>query len=310
VDGVLVIDKPAGPTSHDVVARVRRVLHADRVGHTGTLDPIATGVLPLVVGRATRLARFFSSADKEYEAAIRLGQPTDTDDATGRAQEAPGVAGPMAEEPRPVETVTRVDLDGALRAFIGTYEQTPPAFSAKKIDGVRAYVLARRGRATEPRPVTVTVHHLTLLSFDAGVVRLLVASSAGFYVRSLARDLGRRLGTGAHLAALRRVRSGEFGGDQAVPLDTIEREGLDARRRVTPLHALLPHLPGLVLTEDGTRRAAHGNDVGPADLAAGWTFPAGATAGSVRLLGPAGELVAVAEPAGKPGFLHPAVVVL
>jgi tRNA pseudouridine55 synthase len=310
MDGVLVIDKPAGPTSHDVVARIRRSTRVERVGHTGTLDPMATGVLPLVLGRATRLARFLSSADKEYEATVRLGQDTDTDDATGRLiEEAAGATGGAgASGAVSIAAVNETDLRVALGALLGTYPQTPPAFSAKKIGGIRAYALARRGEAVEPRPVDVTAHRLELGAFDGTSVRLLVVCSAGFYVRSLARDLGRRLGTGAHLAALRRVRSGQFGCDRAVPLDVAEQEGLDALGRLIPMNEALHHLPAVVLTEQGVGRAAHGNEIGVADLAG--PFVAATPDRAVRLVSPAGALVAVAEAGSQPGLLHPVVVVV
>jgi tRNA pseudouridine55 synthase len=311
MDGVLVIDKPCGPTSHDVVASVRRAIGIDRVGHTGTLDPMATGVLPLVIGRATRLARFLSAADKEYDAAIRLGDETDTDDACGRPTD-PADREVEAAEPgpkRPPIDVARAELDAVLGSFVGTYEQTPPAFSAKKIQGVRAYALARRGEMVAPKAATVTVHRLALVSFDEGIVRVTLTCSPGFYVRALARDLGRRLRTGAHLSALRRVRSGAFDSQAAVPLASVERDGIDALQHLVPMHSLLGHLPALVLTGEGLRRAAHGHDVGPGDLAhmEGLTL---ATTGPVRLLDEGGKLVAIAESGRVPGFLHPAVVVV
>ena len=197
--GVLVLDKPPGPTSHDCVAAVRRKFRGSKVGHTGTLDPFATGVLPIVVGRATRLARYLSGTEKEYDALIRLGRATDTHDATGTVVfEAPdGLAIPDSDA---VATV----LDG----YRGTWMQTPPAFSAKLAGGVRAYEQARRGRPVELAPVAVTVSALELLSVAGPLVRLRLVSSAGFYVRSLAHDIGVKLGTGATLEGLRRLRSG------------------------------------------------------------------------------------------------------
>jgi tRNA pseudouridine55 synthase len=326
LDGVLVVDKPAGPTSHDVVARVRRAIGVERIGHTGTLDPFATGVLPLVVGRATRLARFLSAAEKEYDAVISLGHDTDTGDFTGQlvaAEPGPRAVAPTPVPPpaaagregrgEPAVPVDRPRILASLARLTGTYDQVPPAFSAKKVDGIRAYIRARRGQAVAPRPVTVTVHALELLDLDpvAATVRLRVVCSAGFYVRALARDLGRELQTGAHLLRLRRTRSGDFGSDRAVPLEVIEAEGTNAGRRLVPMDGLLGHLPVLVLSEEGIRRAVHGNDVGPAHLAGA---PIGSrpvsAAPAFRLVTPAGGLVAVAEPAGTPGFLHPAVVVV
>jgi tRNA pseudouridine55 synthase len=308
MDGVLVIDKPAGPTSHDVVACVRRALGAARVGHTGTLDPMATGVLPLVVGRATRLARFLSSDEKEYEAVVRLGQDTDTGDATGRTVAAEPDAPVGPDGPGPA-TADRGAITLALAGFAGSYLQTPPAYSAKKVGGVRAYALARRGQAVEPRPVRVTARTVELLDVDGLDVRVHVVCSAGFYVRALARDLGRTLGTGAHLAALRRLRSGPFAAEDSVKLEQVEAEGAAAARRLVPLHSLLTHLPSLVLTGDGLRQAMHGKDVGASGIQGG-RLPDAFWPPYVRLFDPAGLLVALAEPADRPGFLHPAVVVV
>src|SRR5919197_1069242 len=208
MDGLLLVDKPAGPTSHDVVERMRIALGERRIGHTGTLDPAATGLLPLVLGRATRLARFLSSCDKGYEAAVRLGLNTSSGDADGDP------IGPSYDGALP----SREAIEQALDAFRGTLAQQPPAFSAKRIGGRRCYDLAGRGRlhpgegpvAVQPAPVTVIVHRIDLASYDGDTVTLTLDCSAGFYVRSLASDLGRQLGTGAHLTRLRRTRSGSF----------------------------------------------------------------------------------------------------
>ena len=314
MDGVLVIDKPAGPTSHDVVARLRRVLRERRIGHTGTLDPAATGVLPLVVGRATRLARFLSAADKRYDAVVRLGVSTDTYDAEGAIVGAPFGG----------ELPSRDALAAALDAFRGRFLQQPPAYSAKKISGTRAYVLARRrgvrGTAPEankpgmaglvtassdvPDAVPVTVHALELLTVDGDRVTLRLVCSAGFYVRSLAHDLGLRLGTGAHLAALRRTRSGEFGIEQALPLALAERDRDAALAALVPLDRMLGSVAEVVLTEKGVRHAASGRDLGPDDVSSPWP----AALALVRLVDPRGHLVGIGNPARTPGFLHPSVV--
>jgi tRNA pseudouridine55 synthase len=314
MDGVLVIDKPAGPTSHDVVARLRRVLRERRIGHTGTLDPAATGVLPLVVGRATRLARFLSATDKRYDAVVRLGVSTDTYDAEGAIVGAPFGG----------EWPSRDALATALDAFRGRFLQQPPAYSAKKISGTRAYVLARRrsvrGTAPEtnrpgmaglvtdsrdvPDAVTVTVHALELLTVDGDRLTLRLVCSAGFYVRSLAHDLGLRLGTGAHLAALRRTRSGEFGIEQALPLALAERDRDAALAALVPLDRMLGSVAAVVLTEKGARHAASGRDLGPDDVSSPWP----AALALVRLVDPSGHLVGIGNPARTPGFLHPSVV--
>jgi tRNA pseudouridine55 synthase len=303
--GVLVVDKPAGMTSHDVVARVRRALREKRIGHTGTLDPMATGVLPLVIGRATRLASMLSGAAKTYEAGIRFGCATDTYDATGRVTGHP--EGPVASTlglPAP-EGLEPDGVQAALEGFRGSYEQAPPPFSAKKIGGVAAYKLARRQQQVAPAPVPVTVSDLVLLGYRDGLATVRVTASAGFYVRSLAHDLGAALGCGAHLASLRRTRAGPFAEAQAVPLETVEAEGVAAASRIIPMDALLEDLPAARLTERGAQRAGHGNAVGPGDLEG----PAPALPGGrIRLLDGQGRLLGLAEP--QPGGLLQPVVVL
>jgi len=336
MDGLLIIDKPSGPTSHDVVARVRRALRERRIGHTGTLDPAATGVLLLVLGRATRLARFLSASDKSYEAVVRLGFSTDTADAQGRA------IGPVLQGSLP----SRDAIDAALDAFRGTFQQQPPAFSAKKIDGKRSHQLARarararsdarlkRSRSGEPdsrdlpdppdipdppdpldpralpAPVGVTVHRLDLVSVEADRVTLSLDCSAGFYVRSLAHDLGNRLGVGAHLATLRRTRTADFTVDQAIGLDTAERDPERAAAAVIPLADMLPRLASVVLSAQGVQRAVNGCELSSCDTEKG--FGIGevglVVSGFVRLLDPRGELVGVARPAATPGLLHPSLV--
>lgn len=301
MDGLLIIDKPEGPTSHDVVARVRRLFTLSRVGHTGTLDPLASGVLPLVLGRATRLARFLTQDRKRYEALVSLGQATDTYDRQGS---------PVG--PATTVSVTRADIERALARFRGTIAQTPPAYSAKKIGGEAAHRLARRGEAVTPAAVQVHVARLDLLAIDAAAatVTLDVECSAGFYVRSLAHDLGVVLGCGAHLAALRRTASGEWTLDRAVPLDVCERDPASALARIVPMSGLLTWMAAARLTEAGVSRVRHGQPVRPADLVS----PADAgDAGFVRLLGPDGALLALASPmadGAAAGFLHPALVLI
>ena len=335
MDGLLVIDKPAGPTSHDVVARMRRALGERRIGHTGTLDPAATGVLPLVIGRATRLARFMSD-DKSYLATIRLGARTDTADATGQPI-GERYAGPMP---------SMGAIDAALDAFRGYFVQQPPAFSAKRIGGTRSYALARAaarrdggksGHATDgltlPAPVTVNASALNLIAIDGDTLALEVRCSSGFYVRSLARDLGEQLGTGAHLSALRRTRSGDAGLEQAIGLDEAERDPARAAATMIPLRRLLPHLPSVVLTEDGVNDTVHGRMLYTSGLAPSspggpnpgspaqhlrWGENSGSPAqhpgrsdsGFVRLFGPTGELVGIAAPGEAPGSLRAAVVLV
>jgi tRNA pseudouridine55 synthase len=281
-DGVLVVDKPAGPTSHDVVDRVRRALGVRRVGHTGTLDPFATGVLPVCVGRATRLARFLSGGEKAYRATLRLGFATTTDDVQGE---------PLGE---PVAVhVTAADVARACHTLVGEIDQLPPLYSAKRMGGERLYDLARRGVQVERRPCRVTVYALEALAVEGERVELDVRCSSGTYVRALARDLGAALGVGAHLTALRRTRSGAFGLEQALDWDEL---GPQAGERLVPLGALLPELPAVTVGEEGLRALRHGRALGRRLVAAG--FP-DAPSERLRVLDAAtGALVALAVPRG------------
>jgi tRNA pseudouridine55 synthase len=315
MDGLLVIDKPAGPSSHGVVVRVRRLLHEPRVGHTGTLDPAASGVLPLVLGRATRLARYLATSRKTYEAVIQLGVATTTYDAEGRPVGSP-YSGALPD---------RDTIERALDAFRGPFVQTPPIYSAKKVGGRRSYAIARRvaesddGRpATLPQPVHVTAYALDLDTIDVNRVTLRVECSPGFYVRSLAHDLGERLGTGAHLLCLRRTRSGDLTLQDAVTLEALEDPATGqavAKSAVVPLSRMLPSFPAIVLTPDGVRRAVHGRDVRREDAASGLLqFEqldlTSNESHAVRLMSPGGELVGIAGAGDEPGALHPLVVLM
>jgi tRNA pseudouridine55 synthase len=294
-DGALVIDKPSGPSSHDIVSAVRRALGGIKVGHTGTLDPLATGVLPLLIGRATRLAQFLASATKTYTAHVQFGWGTDTYDSAGEP------TGPPTPAP-----VDRGALETVLGGFRGSYLQQPPAYSAKKVGGHRAYALARASRVVSLEPVMVTVHDLRLLELDGGTATIEVTSSAGFYVRSLAHDLGVALGTPAHLAGLRRTRSGEFDLTQAVPFG-VALEAPGALQRIVPAGALLRHLKGCRLTDEGVRWVCHGRDVEPR-LLLDAPPPPGTAESPVRLLDQAGALVALGVVREASGALHPIVV--
>jgi len=351
MDGLLLVDKPVGPTSHDVVARVRRALRERSIGHTGTLDPMASGVLPLVVGRATRLARFIGG-DKTYDATIRLGVATDTCDALGT------VLGTPFTGPWPASR----DIDAALDRFRGTFLQQPPAFSAKKIAGQRSYTLARRtrekgaarderpvltasgqladsgepGECAElsqpgasrepgtpsesasrlPLPVSVTTHSIELRDARLGLVWLRVRCAAGFYVRSLAHDLGVVLGTGAHLSELRRVEAAGAAIEQAIALEQIQGEGgrEAALAAMLPMDQMLTTLPRVALTTEGVAHVRVGRDLRPADATDGFAealrAAEGAEGSHVRLFDPAGHLVAMAGAAQVRGLLHPAVVLM
>ena len=307
MDGLLVVDKPVGPTSHDVVASVRRALGERRIGHTGTLDPMASGVLPLVVGRATRLARFLSAAEKSYVAVVRLGMESDSHDADGQPVGDPYV-GPMPDA---------AAIERAVAGFRGTFLQQPPVFSAKKIDGVRSHRLARKARAAPPSrlepeaaappPVRVTVSDLRVLHVDGSDVEMTLTCSAGFYVRALAHELGQRLGTGAHLAALRRTQAGDLRLEDAVALEAIVGDAGAAARAIVPMGRMLTTLPAAALSDEGVRRARHGCSLGQRDFCA--PLPPAAP-GFTRLLDAGGELVGIAEPIGDAGALHPVVILV
>ncbi|CAN5754489.1 tRNA pseudouridine(55) synthase TruB [soil metagenome] len=314
MDGVLVIDKPAGPTSHDVVARARRALHEKRIGHTGTLDPMATGVLPLVIGRATRLASLLSSSDKEYEAGVRLGSATDTYDAAERL----GAGG----APPPAPPVDEAQIETVLARFRGTFEQMPPPYSAKKVGGVPAYKLARKQQPTSLSPVAVTVRELTLLGLEDGLARLRITSTAGFYVRSLAHDLGVALGCGGHLETLRRTRAGVFGLDRALRFDDLDLRPQAAVDYLVPLSRLVMDLPAVRLTPRGTVRVSHGNSVSAQDFSVVGSGPeregpdaemrSGSLPGPgarVRVFDGADRLIAIAE-MGPDRVLRPSVVLV
>jgi tRNA pseudouridine55 synthase len=303
VNGVLVVDKPPGPTSHDIVDRVRRALGERRAGHTGTLDPFASGVLPVCLGKATRLARFLAAGEKRYHAVVRLGFATSTDDRMGEP------LGPAREV-----RVTGPELRRALGGLTGELRQVPPAYSARRVAGQRLYALARAGVAVEREAAACTVHALELLAFEGDRLELDVRCSPGTYVRALARDLGEALGVGGHLEELRRTRSGEFGLEGAAAGDAL---GPGTAASVRPLGALLPGWPAVVVGAEGLARLRHGRDLPPDVVLSG--FPVGAPPERLRVLGEDGELLALAVTRGfaapTPGLpldprLHPDVVLL
>ncbi|HWS85523.1 MAG TPA: tRNA pseudouridine(55) synthase TruB [Pyrinomonadaceae bacterium] len=261
MDGILIIDKPEGWTSHDVVARARRVLGEKRVGHTGTLDPFATGVLVLLVGRATRLAQFLAGAEKEYLATIRLGFSTDTGDLTGERREGGGAPDCSALRPE--------DLEAALAPLRGEFEQVPPMYSAKKVAGKKLYELARRGEEVERKAVPVRVSEFEIVAGEnedsvkanedgTCDLRARVVCSAGTYVRALAESFGENLKTGAHLAALRRTRAGVFGLERAVTLEELPQLVEEGKEFLLPIELALPQMPSAHLTAEEARRARHG----------------------------------------------------
>lgn len=250
--GAIVIDKPSGWTSHDVVARMRRLAGTRRIGHLGTLDPMATGVLPLLLGPATRLARFFDNEEKIYEGVIRFGFSTSTYDAEGEA----------TSEAKPCVIDRDAIQDLIAQRFLGEIEQIPPAVSAKKIGGTPAYKLARQNKPVELKPVTVTVHEFRILDAEADRLRVRVRCGPGTYVRSLAHDLGAAVGVGAHLASLRRHASGSFALGQAISLeDAAELSGEGRlRERLIPAAELLPEIPAEIVDDALIRNIREGRD--------------------------------------------------
>jgi tRNA pseudouridine55 synthase len=312
--GALLVDKPSGPTSHDIVAFARRALKTPRIGHTGTLDPLATGLLVLLVGHATRLSQFLVTDEKEYVADVRLGISTPTydsqslDEAFRLKAEATGFqGGPSSALESGSFRLQAEEVDHLLQTFIGTYPQLPPPYSAKKVGGVRAYKKARRNEPVDLKAVEVTVRELEIVpqQTDPTLLRLRIVCTAGFYVRSLAQDIGQLLGCGAHLEALRRTRAGQFRIADALTPDAVQAAGPGIVGRLVGLNTLLGDMPAVTLTEEGTRRATNGNTLAPAHL----TVPVSGEgpARRVRVLDASGGLLSVAE--HRPdGLLHPLLV--
>ena len=246
MNGIVIVDKPAGWTSQDVTARLRRVFQTRRIGHGGTLDPMATGVLPVFVGRATRGVEFFEHAEKTYETVLRLGVATDTEDITGTVL-----------EEKPV-CVTREQLEAALTRFRGDILQVPPMYSALKVNGRKLYELARKGREVERQPRPITIHRLECLEFTGGTARLLVRCSKGTYIRTLCKDIGVSLGCGGCMESLRRIQAGEYTAREAVPLQTLlETEAPETYLR--SVDTMFRDLPALTLTPNQEKRCRCGN---------------------------------------------------
>ena len=279
MDGILIIDKPAGFTSHDVVARVRRILGTKRVGHTGTLDPFATGVLVLLVGKATRLAPFIDKDEKEYEAVVQFGYETDTGDRTGNPERGMGNAELISQ-------LDKISWEEVLSQFHGEIQQIPPMYSAKKVAGKKLYELARQGVEVERKPIDITIHDLELipdeLSIPNSALRIRVVCSAGTYIRTLAEDIGRATGTGAHLAELRRTRAGRFGLAESITLEQLEQNS----DRLRPLTDAVDHLPQFELSPERAARTRDGLSTSSTDNG----FADGA---AVRMVDEASTLIAI-----------------
>jgi tRNA pseudouridine55 synthase len=303
VSGVLVIDKPAGITSHDVVARVRKILHQRQVGHFGTLDPFATGVLPVSVGKATRFAQFYLKSRKAYEGTIHFGYSTDTYDATGDAtSEAVAVA------------LEASVLEGYFCQFTGRVLQTPPPYSAKRVGGVRAYKLARQHKPVNLAPVEVEIYALELLSLQGAEVQFAVECSGGTYVRSLAHDFGQKMGCGAYLAGLRRTAVAEFTLDRAVTLERLQDVALEGNVEscIVRMEALLPDCPELVVRgrEETSVRHGHAFELAQALRPGRGAAPGNAPAMNLlKILGPERRLIAVARHVSG-AIYHPNLVLV
>jgi len=254
MDGLLIIDKPEGLTSHDIVARVRRILKTKRVGHTGTLDPFATGVLVLLIGKATRLAQFLEKDEKEYEAVIQFGFETDTGDRTGQR-----TAESELQNEAISERLQTTDWKKVFDDFRGDIEQTPPMYSAKKQGGKKLYELARQGKEVERQPVKVTISKLEIIDDDPfrvpqSTLRIRVVCSAGTYIRTLAEDIGRCVGIGAHLTELRRTRAGKFALGDSLSLDELDPTSVT----LLPIEKAVSHLPEFILSPDRVEKTRNG----------------------------------------------------
>lgn len=246
MNGIVIIDKPAGWTSQDVTARLRRVFGTRRIGHGGTLDPMATGVLPVFVGRATRGVEFFEHAEKTYETELLLGVATDTEDTTGTVLT------------RREVSVTQEQLDGTLERFRGEIMQIPPMYSALKVNGQKLCDLARKGRRVERQPRPVTIHELTLLSREGDTLRLRVRCSKGTYIRTLCADIGEALGCGGCMQALRRTQAGEYTIAEAVPLQQL-LEAAEPETYLRDVDTMFRGYPGVKLTVNQEKRCRNGN---------------------------------------------------
>ena len=291
MDGVLAINKPSGMTSHDVVQAVRRILREKRVGHTGTLDPLATGLLVLCMGKATRIARYLEAGEKEYTAVMRLGVITDTQDSEGRILETRTYTPPVREAIR-----------GLLGRFTGSIMQEPPVFSAIKVSGVPSYKLARQGKAKPLAPRQVTIFSIDLIEYDDPFIRLSVRCSKGVYIRTLCADIGNALGMGAHLTGLVRTRSGRFRLDKAVTLESLSEAASSAAvySILVSIDEALAEFPAAKIDEAGAGKIVHGSSISWPEMQ-----PAGRDA-LMRVHGPSGSLLAVARAVA--GMLKPELV--
>ena len=271
MDGIVIVDKPAGWTSQDVVSKLRGVLHTRRIGHGGTLDPMATGVLPVFVGRGTRAVEFFEHAEKTYETVLRLGITTDTEDITGEVLEQKDVS------------VTEADLLAVLPKFRGEIQQIPPMYSALKINGQKLCDLARKGREVERQPRTITIHALDCLSFDGQTATLRIHCSKGTYIRTLCKDIGQALGCGGCMESLRRVTAGAYKIEEAVALQTLI-DSEDPGQYLRPVDSMFVDSPAVTLTANQEKRCRNGG-----------SFTCQLEDGTYRAYGHNGEFLALSQ---------------
>jgi len=271
MNGIVIVDKPQGWTSQDVTARLRRVFNTRRIGHGGTLDPMATGVLPVFVGRATRGVEFFEHAEKTYEATLRLGLATDTEDITGTMLEEKAVA------------VTESEFLSVLEQFRGEILQVPPMYSALKVNGQKLCDLARKGQEVERKPRPITIFELECLSFSSDTAKLRVRCSKGTYIRTLCKDIGQALGCGGCMAALRRVCAGEYGIENSVPLQEL-LETADPEKYLQNVDTMFTKYPAVTLTEKQEQRCRNGN-----------SFTLKITDGCYRVYSQSGEFLALSQ---------------
>ena len=306
MDGLILVHKPQKLTSHDVVDKIRQILTIKKVGHFGTLDPFATGILIIAIGKATRLFPFYLKTDKSYTAQIKLGVATDTYDLLGK---------PITEEDPnlPKKMVIKQKMEN----FLGEQLQVPPLFSAKKFKGKPLYLYARGGKKIEPKPCQVSIHEFELKKFHPPYLECFVRCSSGTYIRSLAHDLGQKLGCGAHLTSLQRTAIGPFLLEDCLQLDNIAELALSKNFNefLLPLESILPEYPKIVLTEFGAKLARNGNMILPENILNIYGLPAPKKNNDqnhkpmFRLFSPDGELLALAKTQHKKSGLHPFLVI-
>ncbi|CAN5660481.1 tRNA pseudouridine(55) synthase TruB [soil metagenome] len=296
MDGILLIDKPEGFTSHDVVAKLRRVLKTRKIGHTGTLDPFATGVLVMLVGKATRLAQFLDKDEKGYEALVRFGFATDTGDRTGEK-----ISDNEASDEAVRKALAEADWEEVLSRFRGQIEQTPPMYSAKKIDGQKLYELARKGEVVERKAVSIFIERVEISAGPDDLTRKLgIGCSAGTYIRTLAEDIGKAIGLGAHLTELRRTRAGRFYIADSILLDKLE-EMQDPAAALLPIELAVEHLPEVKLNAERSAKTRNGLSTRVHEV----NYSAGEF---VRMIDDNNELIAIGSFDPKENVIQPKVV--